>query len=69
MGNRLYILVGGPTTHSGGYGCGEAINLPQLEVLGLDWKPGGVDLDLELEPPHNQGAAHTPRYPDSVVLV
>lgn len=48
VGKRLYTLMGGAKTRCRGQGLGEAINLLQLQVLGLDWSPGRVDLGPEL---------------------
>ena len=61
--------MGGAKTHCEGHGFGEAINLPQLKVMELDWNLGRVDSGPELYPLHNPVSAHTPRYPDSTVLL
>lgn len=55
--------------HCKEHGFGEAINLPQLKMMALDWNLGGVESGPELPQLHTPGAVHTPRYPGSMVLV
>ena len=59
----------GAKRHCRGYGLEEAINFPQLKLMELDWYLGSMDSDPKLYPLHALVTAHTPRYPDTLVLV
>lgn len=50
------------------HGFEEAINLPQLKLMKLDWYLSSMDSGPKLTR-YTLSAAHAPRYPDTLVMV
>lgn len=67
--NRIYPSMGGAKRHCKGHGFEGAINLPQLKLMKPDWYLGSMDSGPKLYSLHPPITAHTPRYPDILVMI